>query len=75
MMRRPPMIGIREGIDPALLLMVETYLASTRISRLNDQLAALVRDFRRTLACWPAERGRVGDAEAMGRAARRRATG
>lgn len=30
------------GIDPALLLMVETYLASIRIPRLNDQLAALL---------------------------------
>ncbi|GAA3690235.1 TetR/AcrR family transcriptional regulator [Nonomuraea antimicrobica] len=45
------------GDDSASLLMVETYLAATRIPRLHDELAALVLGFRRSLAAWLAERG------------------
>jgi AcrR family transcriptional regulator len=53
------------GGDPASLLMVEMYLASTRLPALRTQLTALVRGFRNDLAAWVAERGYDGDADAL----------
>ncbi|TMR93541.1 TetR/AcrR family transcriptional regulator [Nonomuraea basaltis] len=53
------------GHDPASLVMLEMYLASTRIPHLRDELAALVLDLRRTLAGWLAERGCTADVEAV----------
>lgn len=50
--------------DPASLLMVEMYLAATRMPELREQLGDMVLEFRRVVAGWLRERGFPGDADA-----------
>ncbi|UBU15867.1 TetR/AcrR family transcriptional regulator [Nonomuraea gerenzanensis] len=49
------------GTDPASLLVVELYLAATRIPELRERLGEQVGRFRATVASWLAERGYQGD--------------
>ncbi|TMR09130.1 TetR/AcrR family transcriptional regulator [Nonomuraea turkmeniaca] len=51
------------GVDPASLLMVEMFLASTRLPGLRERLGGQIAGFRSRVASWLAERGYQGDAE------------
>ncbi|MFC5823783.1 TetR/AcrR family transcriptional regulator [Nonomuraea insulae] len=52
------------GTDPASLLVVEMFLASTRLPDLRERLADQIGRFRSTVASWLVERGYRGDAGA-----------
>ena len=52
------------GADPASLLIVEMYLASSRIPELRRQLSDMIFGFRRLLAGWLRACGYAGDADA-----------
>ncbi|SEF74555.1 DNA-binding transcriptional regulator, AcrR family [Nonomuraea solani] len=52
------------GTDPASLLMVEMFLAATRLPELREPLAEQIGRFRACVASWLAERGYQGDAAA-----------
>jgi AcrR family transcriptional regulator len=52
------------GTDPASLLIVEMYLASTRQPELRARLNELLTRFRAEVASWLRERGHPGDAMA-----------
>ncbi|MGR6922326.1 TetR/AcrR family transcriptional regulator [[Actinomadura] parvosata] len=49
------------GTDPASLLLVEMFLAATRLPELRQRLGEQVGRFRATVASWLAERGYQGD--------------
>ncbi|MGP3910133.1 TetR/AcrR family transcriptional regulator [Nonomuraea sp. 10N515B] len=51
------------GVDPASLLVVEMFLASTRLPGLRERLGEQIAAFRSRVASWLAERGYQGDAE------------
>ncbi|TDD21414.1 TetR/AcrR family transcriptional regulator [Nonomuraea diastatica] len=50
------------GTDPASLLVVEMFLASTRLPELRERLAGQIAAFRSRVAAWLAEAGYQGDA-------------
>ncbi|TDD01978.1 TetR/AcrR family transcriptional regulator [Nonomuraea deserti] len=50
------------GTDPASLLVVEMFLASTRLPELRERLAGQIAAFRSHVAAWLAETGYQGDA-------------
>lgn len=52
------------GTDPVSLLLLEAFLASTRLPELRVQLAAMVTDFRTGVADWLRGHGHEADAEA-----------
>ncbi|MQA88486.1 MAG: TetR family transcriptional regulator [Streptosporangiales bacterium] len=52
------------GTDPASLLLIESFLASTRLPELRAQLGDLVADFRACVADWLRGHGYDADAEA-----------
>ncbi|WP_327584248.1 TetR/AcrR family transcriptional regulator [Nonomuraea sp. NBC_00507] len=52
------------GVDPASLLVVEMFLASTRLPGLRQRLGEQIIAFRSRVASWLAERGYQGDAQA-----------
>ncbi|MFI7700143.1 TetR/AcrR family transcriptional regulator [Nonomuraea sp. NPDC049480] len=52
------------GVDPASLLVVEMFLASTRLPELRERLGEQIAAFRSRVASWLAERGYQGDATA-----------
>ncbi|TYB66202.1 TetR family transcriptional regulator [Nonomuraea sp. PA05] len=52
------------GTDPASLLVVELFLAATRLPELRSLLGEQVGRFRATVASWLTERGYRGDASA-----------
>lgn len=52
------------GVDPASLLVVEMFLASTRLPELRERLGEQIAGFRSCVASWLAERGYQGDAAA-----------
>jgi AcrR family transcriptional regulator len=52
------------GVDPASLLVVEMFLASTRLPGLRERLREQVAAFRAQAAAWLTERGYEGDAAA-----------
>ncbi|GAA3703875.1 TetR/AcrR family transcriptional regulator [Nonomuraea antimicrobica] len=52
------------GTDPASLLVVEMFLASTRLPELREQLGEQIVRFRASVAYWLVERGYRGDAGA-----------
>lgn len=72
--RRPgPAEGVRwltgevsrySGTDPASLLLVETFLAATRLPALRTRLGELVTGFRAEVAAWLRRHGHPGDADA-----------
>ncbi|MGI5282577.1 TetR/AcrR family transcriptional regulator [Nonomuraea polychroma] len=51
------------GVDPASLLVVEMFLASTRLPGLRERLGEQITAFRSRVASWLAERGYQGDAQ------------
>ncbi|MGN9837825.1 TetR/AcrR family transcriptional regulator [Nonomuraea sp. H19] len=52
------------GTDPASLLVVEMFLASTRLPELRERLGEQITGFRARVASWLAEHGYQGDADA-----------
>ncbi|WP_188190114.1 TetR/AcrR family transcriptional regulator [Nonomuraea sp. SYSU D8015] len=50
------------GADPASLLVMEMFLASTRLPELRERLGEQIAGFRSCVASWLAERGYQGDA-------------
>ncbi|MEU8354904.1 TetR/AcrR family transcriptional regulator [Nonomuraea sp. NPDC048882] len=52
------------GADPASLLILEMFLASTRLPELRERLGVQIGGFRAVVASWLTARGYRGDAEA-----------